>query len=63
MKINELSRDQIRELKEHILVERLGDVSYGEFLAVDELVSDDDVKAQYGDTEFTADDFFCSVGA
>lgn len=60
MTIKELSKEQFRELKEHILCDRVQNVSYGEFLAVDEIISDKDVEEEYGGVEFTSEDFFCT---
>ena len=60
MTIKELSMDQFRELKEHILCTRTSNVSYDDLLNVDKLVSDTDVEKEYGGIDFTPDDFFCS---
>ena len=67
MDFDELTRDQIIELKQHMLCERDDEnggsgVSYGELLLADELISDDEVLAEYGHVVFTEDDFFCSAG-
>ena len=60
----ELSAEQKRELKERYLVERNeanGEgTSLGEIAWADEAVSDKELKAVYGGTMFTDEDFFCS---
>ena len=65
MKVNELSREQLTELKQNYLTEicdkRTGDgVSYWELANVDELVSDKEVFDFYAGTDFVDEDFFCS---
>lgn len=48
MRLNELTREQTIELKQYILIERLGDVSYGELADADILVSDDELEERFG---------------
>mgnify|MGYP001050923920 CR=1 FL=1 len=67
MTVMDLTKDQMEELKQSILCDRLEreekrSPSMGELADAMELVSDDEVIARYGKTEFTEDDFFCSVG-
>ena len=66
MKATELNRDQISELKERIVFERntkAGEPTYMSDLAeAENCVSDEEVFAEYADTDFTDDDFFCSCG-
>ena len=63
MTLKELSANQIHELKESILCNRDDHVSYGELLAADELVSDEELAEEYDGYTFGPDDFFCSAGA
>jgi len=66
MKVTELSRAQMVELKQRIIEERNernGEgTSYGELADADAIVSDEEVVAAYGDTEFTPDDFSADDG-
>lgn len=61
MTLDELNDEQKLELKQRILTERneqKGEgTSYGELADADELVSDEDLEAWYGGTEFSPDDF------
>lgn len=61
MTLSELTADQKIQLKQRILVDRNEDrgegTSYGELADADELVSDEDLEAWYGGTEFSPDDF------
>ena len=61
MSINELTREQMIELKQNYYCEQHDDASYGELADIDLLVSDDEIIEVYGDTEFSPDDFFCSA--
>nr|DAD87552.1 MAG TPA: hypothetical protein [Siphoviridae sp. ctAUQ2] len=64
MTVQELNRDQLVEIKQSMLLERMdaeGDwPSWGEMADADSLISDEDVFEEYANTEFTEDDFFCS---
>lgn len=66
MTYDELNKDQKLELKQQIVMDRnehIGEgTSYGELALADELVSDGDLEAEYGGTEFSPDDFMCSEG-
>ena len=61
MTVYELNREQIIQLKESILIERMnldGDTpSWFELADVDNIVSDDDVQERYSGTEFYISDF------
>jgi hypothetical protein len=59
MTIKDLSAEQKLELKQNFLTKD-HDVSYGELACADELVSDEELEEEYGNVEFTDDDFFCS---
>jgi hypothetical protein len=62
MKVTELTRDQLTELKQHYYCERNDNVSMGELVAIDDLVSDAEIYEEYSCTDFTCDDFFCTAG-
>ena len=61
MTLKELNADQRRQLKEELLRRRLEEkgegISYGELADADTLVSDAELEAEFGDTEFVPDDF------
>lgn len=66
MTLQELTHDQIIELKQTLLCEKYEDdpdnagPSYGELAAVDDIISDEEIKKAYEGVDFTSDDFFCS---
>lgn len=64
-RVRDLSRDQLYELKQSFLLDRMvenGDwPSYGELANADETISDEAVFAAYEGTVFSPDDFCCSV--
>ena len=74
MTLQELSKDQLHELKERYLI-KLADEgtfaevvgvdydapSYGDLANADEIVPDDVIEREYGDTWFEDDDFFCTA--
>ena len=64
MTVQELTRDQLIEIKGSMLIERMdaeGDSpSWGEIADADNLISDEDVFEEYANTVFTEADFFCS---
>lgn len=63
MSVEELSRDQLTELKQNYLEEELGEEpSWYDLANADNIVSDEYVFAQEGATEFVMDDFFCTAG-
>ena len=61
MKLKELNDDQRLQLKQELLRRRLEEkgegVSYDELDNADSLVSDEELEAEFGDTEFVLDDF------
>lgn len=67
MRLDDLTAEQKLELKQQVLADRnehLGKgTSYGELADADELVDDEVLEAEYGDTEFSPDDFSCSASA
>ena len=62
MKYKDLNREQIAELKEQILLELCdGEVTKDDFDRIDELISDEMCELEYGECDFTDDDFVCTV--
>lgn len=59
MKLKDLTDEERLELKQNYLT-RDNDVSYGELADADQLVTDEELEAEYGSIEFTTDDFFCN---
>ena len=66
MSVYDLNRDQIEELKQSMLTERMlangEEPSYGELADANETISDDEVITEYAGTNFNNDDFWCSAG-
>lgn len=60
MKIEDLTREQLIELKERYYTERNENVSYGELADVDNLVSDNEIFEEYGHITFVEEDFLCN---
>ena len=60
MKVKELSREQLIELKQNYLSTLNKDCSYMDLADADEKVSDQKIFEVFGDTEFVPDDFFSS---
>ena len=58
--VRELSRAELIELKQAILSETEGPLSYGELADADQLITDDQVFSRFDGTEFSTDDFFCN---
>lgn len=74
MTLQELSKDQLHELKERYLIKladegtfaEVMDVdydapSYEDFANADEIVPDDVIEREYEDVFFVEDDFFCTA--
>jgi hypothetical protein len=61
MKVQELNREQLIELKQSFLCNKQESVSWGELADADDIVSDEELFEEYGHIEFTDEDFFCSV--
>lgn len=63
MSVKELSREQLTELKQNLLCERMyayGDEpAYAELAFVDDLISDEEIFAEYSGVHFVPGDFFC----
>lgn len=63
MKVTDLSKDQLTELKQRFYDDKHPEgVSYGELAAIDQLVSDDEIIAAYEGVDFVPDDFFTDKG-
>lgn len=58
MKLQDLNREQIIQLKKNLYCEKNENASYGELAEIDNLVSDEELKEEYGDTYFVDEDFF-----
>ena len=62
MKVTELNREQLHELKQSLATlikdEQGQDISYEELVNATEIISDKEVFEYYEDIEFTEDDFF-----
>lgn len=58
MKLQDLNREQIIQLKQNLYCEKNENASYGELAEIDNLVSDEELKKEYGDTYFVDEDFF-----
>ena len=59
MSVKELTREQLTQLKEQYYIEKNNNVSYGELVDIDNLVSDNEVFEEYGHITFVEEDFFC----
>lgn len=66
MKVRELNREQLIELKQHYYMfdkyEEEQDLSYYELSLIDELVTDAEIFEYYDNHAFSNDDFFCTCG-
>lgn len=66
MKVTELTREQLDELKGVYIDDRNAargeGTSYYEFVFADKLVTDAEVFEYYGGIEFSNDDFCCTAG-
>lgn len=61
MKVEDLNREQLTELKEHYYIEKNENVSYGELANINELVSDNEIFEEYSGVYFVEEDFSCQV--
>ena len=66
MKVQELNREQLTELKQDYLLRKMEkdnkSPSFGELCNIDTLVSDQEVFTFYSDFDFVDDDFFVAAG-
>ena len=58
MTVYELTEDQLYELKQSHLFKRDENISYDKLLDADIIVSDEEFFNEYGNVEFSEDDFF-----
>ena len=58
LNFNELTWEQKLQLKQQILVDREQNLSWGEWVMADSIVSDKELEDMYGDTVFSKDDFW-----
>lgn len=58
MKVKELTRSQLVELKQRYYTEKNGDVSYGELANIDNIVTDNEIFEEYQNVDFVEEDFF-----
>lgn len=61
MTVNELSRDELIELKQKYYSKKEGNISYGEMATVDRLVTDEEIFSAFENVEFTEENFFCNL--
>lgn len=57
MELKDLNKEQIIQLKQRLYCEKNENVSYGELAEIDNLVSDEELKEEYGDIYFVDEDF------
>ena len=61
MKLKELNSEQRLQLKQDILTRRMDEKgespSYGELADADRLITDEELEAEFGNTEFVPEDF------
>lgn len=57
MTLNELTPEQRLRVKQNMLIKEQDNVSYGELVDADELISDAELEEEHGSTEFVEDDF------
>ena len=61
MTVEELSKEQLEELKQRYYMERHENVSLSELIDINDYVTDEEIKKEYEGICFTDDDFFVSV--
>lgn len=61
MKVTNLNREQLTELKQNYYCENNDNVSWFELATIDDLVSDEDIFEEYEEVYFTEDDFLSSM--
>lgn len=63
MTVHDLNPDQLLQLKQSMLCERMDakdeSPAYGDLDEADEIISDMEVMSQYAGVNFVPDDFFC----
>ena len=58
MKLKDLSKEQIIQLKQKLYCERNENVSYGELADINNLVSNEEIEKEYNDISFVEEDFY-----
>ena len=58
MSVYELTEDQLYELKQSYLCSRNNNASYDELIRADDIVRNEEIFSEYGNFEFSEDDFF-----
>lgn len=58
MKLKDLSKEQIIQLKQRLYCERNENVSYGELADINNLVSNEEIEKEYNDISFVEEDFY-----
>ena len=62
MKVTELTRDQLVQLKQGYFCGRPEEPSWEELAQADTLITDEEIFSAYEGVEFSADDFSCTAG-
>lgn len=60
MKVTELSRDELSELKQSYVTEREQSPSWGDLASADS-IPDETIFKAFAGIEFVKDDFFCDI--
>lgn len=61
MKVKDLNREQLTELKQQYYSDNHESVSYFDLATIDDLVSDEEIEEEFEDVYFSSDDFFSSM--
>lgn len=62
MKVKELNREELIELKQNYYCNKLGNnASYGELADIDKIVTDKEIFKFYDNIDFVKEDFFCNI--
>lgn len=57
MTLKDLNKNQVHQLKEQMFLEKNENVSYGELLNADSLISDSEIEKRFGGITFVPKDF------
>lgn len=57
MKVTDLTREQLQQLKCNYLAEQGRELSWGECIEVDDIVSDEEIFNEYDSADFMEEDF------
>lgn len=62
MKVTELSKEELSELKQrYYLSKNIKDISIDEIIRIDEIISDEEIIEKFSGINFVKDDFFCNI--